>query len=99
MPLRRRVGGGQRVCYVKFAVIKSSCADEQHFEKLLKNCEAFAVRIGVTRLMAGVNSSRIQAYRCLLGQGFRTENQGVVMQRGNEIGYNHQGVYLIDDWR
>jgi hypothetical protein len=35
----------------------------------------------------------------LLAQGFRTEFLGVVMPRGNEIGYNREVVYLIDDWR
>jgi hypothetical protein len=25
--------------------------------------------------------------------------QGIVMQRGNDAGYNREGIYLIDDWR
>jgi predicted N-acetyltransferase YhbS len=90
---------GSGACYVKFAAIKSGHADEQHFAELLKNCEEFAAVTGSTRLIAGVNTSRCQAYRSMLAQGFRTEFQGVVMQRGNEIGYNREGVYLIDDWR
>jgi len=90
---------GSGVCYVKFAVLKASLADEQTFEKLLKHCEEFAATAGATRLIAGVNTSRTQAYRSMLAEGFRTEFQGVAMQRGNEIGYSREGVYLIDDWR
>lgn len=84
---------------MKFSVLKASCSDEGHFEKLLKNCEELAAMAGTTRLIAGVNTSRTQAYRSMLAQGFRTEFQCVAMQRGNEIGYNREGVYLIDDWR
>jgi hypothetical protein len=84
---------------VKIAAVRPGRAAEQPFVELLKNCEEFAAMKGTTRLTVGVNTSRIQAYRSLLAQGFRTENQGVVMQRGNEVGYNHEGVYLIDDWR
>jgi hypothetical protein len=54
---------------------------------------------GAARLIAGVNTSRSQSYRALLAHGFRTEFQGVAMQRGNDAGYNREGVYLIDDWR
>ena len=90
---------GSGACYVKFAAIKLSRSAEQHFEELLKNCEAFTALSGVTRLIAGVNTGRAQAYRTMLARGFRTEIQGVIMQRRNEIGYNREGVYLIDDWR
>jgi hypothetical protein len=34
----------------------------------------------------------------MLDHGFRTDLQGVAMQRLNEPGYNRAGVYLIDDW-
>ena len=89
---------GSGACYVKFAVARSDRAPERHFEELLKSCENFAAMKG-TRVVAGVNTSRSQAYRSLLAQGFRTELQGVIMQRDNDAGYNHEGVYLIDDWR
>jgi hypothetical protein len=32
-------------------------------------------------------------------QGFRTDIQGVAMQRSNDPGYSRPGVYIIDDWR
>jgi GNAT superfamily N-acetyltransferase len=90
---------GSGTCYVKFAAVRSHRAAEQQFEQLLKSCENFAAMKGTTRLVAGVNTSRSQAYRSLLAQGFRTELQGIVMQRGNDAGYNREGIYLIDDWR
>jgi hypothetical protein len=46
-----------------------------------------------------VNAARDKAYRSMLDQGFRTESQGLVMQRGDEVGYNRPDVYLMDDWR
>jgi hypothetical protein len=90
---------GSGVCYLKFAAIHSSLAAERHFEKLMKSCERFAVMKRATRLVAGVNTGRAQAYRGLLAYGFRGEFQGVAMQRRNEAGYNREGVFLIDDWR
>jgi hypothetical protein len=66
---------------------------------LLRGCEQFAVERKATRLLAGVNTGRSQAYRLMLSQRFRAELLGLVMERGNEAGYNHEGVYLIDDWR
>ena len=49
--------------------------------------------------VAGVNTGRHEAYQHLLNSGFRTELQGVAMERPNEPGYNRAGIYLIDDWR
>lgn len=44
-------------------------------------------------------AGRHEAYRVMLGKGFRTVTQGLAMQRGNQAGYNHPGVYVVDDWR
>ena len=51
------------------------------------------------RLVAGVNTSRREAYRAMLACGFRTDVQGLAMDRPDEAGYNRPGVYVIDDWR
>jgi hypothetical protein len=69
------------------------------FEKLLDACECYAALAGAAMLVAGTNTARIEAYRALLARGFRTLMQGVIMQRGNEEGYNRPGVFAIDDWR
>jgi hypothetical protein len=38
----------------------------------------------VSRLVAGVNTGRHEAYRKLISRGFRTEFQGVVMDGGTK---------------
>jgi hypothetical protein len=73
---------------------------ERNFSKLLDACEQWAANRQATRLVAGVNAARHEAYRRMLARGFRTDLQGVVMSRPNEAAYNRPGVYLIDDdWR
>lgn len=90
---------GSDVCYIKFGAVRPSSTAEQDFNRLLNACEEMAVEKGLSRLVAGVNTARHEAYRQMLERGFRTEIQGVAMQRANEPGYNRPGVYLIDDWR
>jgi hypothetical protein len=90
---------GSGVCYIKFAAVKSGANAEQAFTRLLDACDEMAARRGLSVLVAGVNTARHEAYRQMLAYGFRSNMQGVVMQRPNEAGYNRPGVYLIDDWR
>ena len=42
---------------------------------------------------------RYEAYRTMVGRGFRTDLQGVAMHRENDAGYNRPGIYVLDDWR
>ena len=86
---------GSNKCYVKFGAARSS----KLFDQLLDVCEALAAERGMTRLEAGVNLAREQAYRQMLKVGFRTDIQGVTMHRPNEPAYSRSEVYLIDDWR
>jgi GNAT superfamily N-acetyltransferase len=90
-------GSGQ--CYVKFGAVRPGTEAEGSFIRLLAACEAFAVERGVPRLVAGVNTARREAYRAMLACGFRTDVQGLVMDRPDEVSYNRPGVYIIDDWR
>jgi predicted N-acetyltransferase YhbS len=90
---------GSGVCYVKFGAVRPGSAAPTAFDRLLAACEAFAAARGLTRLVAGVNTGRSEAYRQMIARGFRTEMQGVAMQRPNEPGYNRPEVYLLDDWR
>lgn len=90
---------GSGNCYVKFGAVRPGVSAAQHFDHLLQACEAMACRRGLSRLIAGVNTARHEAYRSMLGRGFRAVRQGVAMHRHNEVGYNRPGVYLIDDWR
>jgi hypothetical protein len=80
-------------------VVRSGPAAGQDFSRLIDACEEMASARYLSRLVAGVNTARHEAYRQLLARGFRTEMQGVVMSKPNEEGYNRPGIFLIDDWR
>jgi GNAT superfamily N-acetyltransferase len=90
---------GSGVCYIKFGAARPGLDAAEHFDRLLNACEAFASVQGQSRLVAGVNTGRDEAYQRLVARGFRADFVGVAMQRDNEPGYNRSGVYLIDDWR
>ena len=90
---------GGSTCYIKFGAVKPGPGARRDFENLLKVCETFAVKYGMTRLAAGVNSARHQAYTKMLSNGFHIDMLGVAMQKGNDEGYNRHDVYIIDDWR
>jgi len=86
---------GSDACYIKFGAAKSGSS----FDTLLDACEALAAAKGLSRLIAGANAGREKAYQQMITCGFRTEFQGVVMQRRNETGYNRSDTYIVDDWR
>jgi hypothetical protein len=66
---------------------------------LLDACEALAAEEGISRIVAGANTGRYEAYRKMLARGFQTDMLGIAIQRYNESGYNRSNVYVIDDWR
>ncbi|HEY7210117.1 MAG TPA: GNAT family N-acetyltransferase [Bryobacteraceae bacterium] len=86
---------GRRCCYLKFA----AAGNEKSFVRLLAACESLAAARGLERIEAGVNLARSCAYRRLLELGFRTQMQGVAMQRPDGPGYNRPDVFVVDDWR
>jgi hypothetical protein len=90
---------GSGVCYVKFAAVRPGPTADHIFGMLLDSCERFAELRQLPRLVAGVNAGRERAYRHMMAYGFRTDFQGVAMQRHNDPGYNRSEVYVIDDWR
>jgi GNAT superfamily N-acetyltransferase len=90
---------GSGSCYVKFAAVRPGAGAATAFERLLDACEQYALSAGAVTLVAGMNTARHEAYRAMLAHGFRTLMLGVIMQRGNELGYNVPSVYVIDDWR
>lgn len=89
---------GSGCSYVKFGAAAGK-GSEKHFGMLLDACESFAGSQGLSRIIAGVNTARVGAYRSMIARKFRTDIQGVAMQKPNEPGYNREDVYLIDDWR
>ncbi|MGH3718397.1 MAG: GNAT family N-acetyltransferase [Pseudonocardiaceae bacterium] len=90
---------GSDICYVKVGAVRPDPGADSRFPRLLDTCEALAAARGLGRMNAGVNLGRHEAYRALLDRGYRTILQGVAMERDNRSAYNHEGVYLIDDWR
>ncbi len=94
-----RSEAGADTCFVKFGAVRDGPSSEHDYLRLLDACEALAVAVGTTRMLAGANMARQEAYRHLIARGFRTEIQGVTMHRQNDPGYCRPGIYIIDDWR
>ncbi len=90
---------GNDTCYIKFGAVRPCPKSSDFFDRLLDACDALASSKGLSHIAAGMNLGRHEAYRKMIERGFRTDFQGVAMQRPNEPGYNLPNVYLIDDWR
>lgn len=90
---------GSGVAYVKFAAVAPGPGAGDTFGALLDACRGFAAASGAQRLILGVNTARHDAYRHLIGAGFRTEFPGVTMHRPNVPAHNREDIYLLDDWR
>ena len=90
---------GSNTCYIQFGAVKPGPAAGNNFDKLLDACEAFAAKEGMSRIVAGVNTGRYDAYRKMLSRGFQTDILGIAMHRYNDSGYNKRSIYVIDDWR
>jgi hypothetical protein len=90
---------GSGNCFVKFAAVRPGTGAGARFEALLDACEALAARRGLSRVVAGVNTARHDAYRRLLARGYRPWLEGVLMQRPDEPGYARPDAFVIDDLR
>ena len=90
---------GSGICYIKFGIVKSDSNSQENFRILLKATSLLAKDRHMSKIVAGVNTERSEAYRYMVACGFRADIQGIAMHRPNESGYNRPDVYLIDDWR
>jgi GNAT superfamily N-acetyltransferase len=90
---------GEGVCFVKFGAVRPGPGAAERFAALLDGCAGLAIAAGMPDVVAGVNLARAEAYRAMLGCGFRTQIQGVTMHRPNEAGYSRPGLFVLDDWR
>ncbi len=90
---------GPNVCYVKFGAVRPGADAAENFEHLLAACETLAARRGLSQVLAGVNTARVEAYRQMINRGFKAAMQGVAMHAPNEPGYSKPGVFALDDWR
>ncbi|MGH9970377.1 MAG: GNAT family N-acetyltransferase [Pyrinomonadaceae bacterium] len=90
---------GPDTCYVKFGAVRPGATAAEDFTRLLAACESLAAARGLSKLVAGVNIARLEAYQQMMALGFRTDFQGIAMHQDQAPGYNRRDVYLIDDWR
>jgi GNAT superfamily N-acetyltransferase len=90
---------GAGCCYVKFGAVRPEAGAEERFAALLDACGELAAAVHMPNLLAGVNLAREEAYRIMLGRGFRTQVQVVAMHRPNEPAYSRPGMFVLDDWR
>jgi hypothetical protein len=90
---------GSGTCYVKVAAVAPGPGAGDRFQRLLDAIEAFAAQRGAQFITAGVNTEREHAYKAMLDRGYKTRMQGVIMQTGNQPGYNAKDAYVLDDWR
>jgi predicted N-acetyltransferase YhbS len=94
-----RTEGGSQTCYVKFAATRGENGAEERFARLLECIETHAASRAMERIVAGMSTARHEAYQCLLARGFRTDVQGVTMQRPNAAAHHRPGVFVIEDLR
>lgn len=90
---------GSGACYIKFGAARPGMGAPERFQQLLSACEAFAADRQASRIIAGVNTARHDAYRRLLDRGYRPMMNGVAMMRPNDPGYNRPDAHVIDDLR
>jgi hypothetical protein len=91
---------GSDTCYVKFAASRAGEDAAAGFERLLDACESFAAASDLGRVIAGVNTGRLDAYRRLLDRGYRAELVGVSMfLRPSEPHFVTAEQYVLDDLR
>lgn len=90
---------GSGSLYVKFAAVRPGPTAGADFDKLLDAVETLAEEKGVSRVEAGVNTGRDEAYRTMLSRGYRADWVGMTMHRPNQPGYSRPGSFVIDDWR
>lgn len=88
---------GSGSLFVKFAAVRPNAPDD--FVRLLGYCEALAAKAGATRISAGINVGRAEAYRLIQTLGYRAGLVGVAMLRPSGPGYNRPDIYALDDWR
>ena len=91
---------GSGTCYVKFGAVRPGDGAAERFEGLLDACGTFAAAAGVGRLVAGVATGRLDAYRRLLARGHRANSIGISMRlRPGDPDFDGPGDYVLDDLR
>lgn len=90
---------GSDTCYIKFGAVGLGKNANDRFTNLLDDCERFSHIIGMSKLVAGVNTSRNLAYLQMLNMGFTINTLGIAMHNPDRPAYNYSDTYVIDDYR
>ncbi len=89
----------EKEALVKVSAIRHGVGGGKRFFHLLGLIDAAAVHLDLTKVVAGTNTGRHEAYRMMRAHGYRTEVNGVAMFRPAADIYNQPGKFVIDDWR
>ena len=87
------------IAYVKFAAARPGVNAARDFQRLIAATSDFAYQHGADKLSAGINMGCFEAYRLMLGAGFRTVMHGVAMHRPWIEIYDRPDVFALEDWR
>jgi hypothetical protein len=90
---------GGDTCYIKFGTAGKGSGADHAFGRLLNACEEYARVRGMASVLAGINTACHNAYRQMLGKGYRSEFQGVMMSRPNVAAFDELNSYVICDLR
>lgn len=82
-------------CYVKLGAAKAAEA----YEQLIDECEVLATTLGLSSLVAGVDTACIDAYHRTIARKFRLSVLSVSMHKPNQKSYSRPDVYVIEDRR
>ena len=82
-------------CYLKLGAAKSAEA----FEQLIEECETLTLILGMSSLVAGVDTACVDAYHFLIARKFRLSVLSVSIHKPNQAGYSRPDVYVIEDRR
>jgi GNAT superfamily N-acetyltransferase len=82
-------------CYLKLGAANSAGA----FEQLIEECENLTAILGLSSLVAGVDTACVNAYRLLIARKFCRSALSVSMHKPNREGYSRPDVYVIEDRR
>jgi GNAT superfamily N-acetyltransferase len=85
----------KNTCYLKLGAAKSAEA----FEQLIDECVTLTAMLGMSSLVAGVDTACVDAYHLLLARKFRIQFLCVSMHKPNQTGYSRPDVYVIEDRR
>jgi GNAT superfamily N-acetyltransferase len=86
--------GGEKTCYVKFAIARSG----ERFERLLDAIDALALAQG-SEVEAGVSLACEDTFQRVRAHGYRAVTMGVAMQKPHGDGFNRASAYVLNDWR